>query len=301
MAFGDDIQRNAGNLLGDWKSPIDHDLPTKCDSWLVEGVRYIANRVKQTDANQLFKFAEDRDTGLTSETTTDSAGTKYKVFHESNYGEVLYVYKKDSAGKKYISKEVDRMIAPYLGDTNSIYYATAQSPAHFISGDFMTVYPSGSGTDGFIQVRYDTALTTASTDIAYFPDELHILPILYASEQVLKYKLSVMRDRLPDAPNYDGYTEVGTSGSTVDGVTTTSTSNTGTETLTGLEYGEGWNAVRFYIENEEDIEIAGAKMQELNAEQQLFVTDYSWLQGQLQEVKEEFEQQFGAAFGVLGG
>ena len=42
-------------------------------------------------------------------------------------------------------------------------------------------------------------------------------------------------------------------------------------------------------------------MNELNAEQQVFATDYQWLQNQLTLVNEEYEQRFVASFGIMSG
>ena len=110
-----------------------------------------------------------------------------------------------------------------------------------------------------------------------------------------------MRDRLPDTPNYRVYSNPSSSATTSNGVTTIAHDDTVTPTDTQDSYYDGWNAVRYYIESEEDIEIAGAKMQELTAEQQLFATDYQWLQNQLASVTDEYEQRFMAGFGVMSG
>ena len=311
--FGDDIQRHSGTLRGDWYAPVDHDLITKCNSWLIESIRHFIKRVERTDPTQLVKFTIDVKPSGT--TTSDSTGSYYDVFGNNsdvtgaNYGKVLRVYRKDhNNSKKYMAREVDRMQEAYLGDTNSIYYATIQSPAWFRAGQSIHVYPKSTTSQdvGFIQVYYDTTVTTNSSDIDYFPDEYYIFPILHTASQVINYKLSAMRDRLPDAPNYDGYglpatTATETTGVN-DNVTQASTVAGYSQTATqATAYNEGWNAVRWYIESEEDVELASAKMQELTAEQQLFVTDYQWLQGQLQLTQQEFEQRFAAAFGVVGG
>ena len=288
MAFNSDIERFAGsisNTVGDWK---EFTLTTKADSWFVESIKYIVNRVKQTDPSQLWKFTDTRSGVSVVAGTPDGKGSEYAVFNNAEYGEVLHVYKQDAtSNKRYMSRPVDRMIEPYLGDTNSIHYATKESPSHYIAGDNIVVYPShSSGAAGFIQVRYDIAVDVdADSDISYFPRELYILPILHTSVEIIKYKLSAMRNRLPDVPDYNEYT----------GDTAT------TSDAASSKYEEGWKSVKFYIESEEDTELASAKMQELTAEQQLFVTDYQWLQGQLQLTQQEFEQRFAAAFGVVGG
>jgi len=308
--FGDDIQRYAGNLKGDWFSPVDHDLLTKCNSWLVEGIRDLVKRATNVDASLAIKFSVDK-SDYTATTTGDATGRYYTPYDSDSYGDVLQIYLKDTTTKKkYMANQVSRLGEAYLGDTNSIYYATKESPSWFPAGLSVHVYPNDVGTTaGFIQVYYDTSVTTASDAIANFPADYYIFPVLFTAKQVLKYKLSAMRDRLPDVPNYDGYAlpvatasadasstgvnETVTQASTVDGYSQTNSQAT--------DYNEGWNAVRWYIENEEDLEIASAKMNELNAEQQVFATDYQWLQNQLTLVNEEYEQRFVASFGIMTG
>lgn len=302
MAFGDDIQRYSGNLLGDWSSPIDHDLVSKCNHWLVEGIRDTVKRVAQVDGSLAVKFSVDK-SDYVATVTSDSAGRYYTPFDSAQYGDVLQLYLKDNGTlKKYMANRVDRIGEAYLGDTNSIYYATKESPSWFPMGVSIHVYPNDSATTaGFIQVYYDTSVTTASNTIDNFPADYYIFPILFTAKQVLKYKLGAMRDRLPDTPNYRVYSNPSSSATTSNGVTTIAHDDTVTPTDTQDSYYDGWNAVRYYIESEEDIEIAGAKMQELTAEQQLFATDYQWLQNQLASVTEEYEQRFMASFGVMSG
>ena len=280
--FNQYIQLYAGDFTtNDWS---DETLETKTDTWMQDGIKYVVNRVKQANPHLLHKFAKDWNGG-TSESTGDR-GEKYDIFNSSDVGELLHAYKQSSS-KKYVAKRTDSSIAAYLGNTYSMYYATTESPAYFISGGEVFVYPSG-GTTGFIQISYDTSVDCSDADmeLTNFPDEYNVLPVLYTAEKVLEYKLGMLRKRLPKMPEYDGYAD----------------DNTGTEAApTSAAEAEGWDVVRYFIESEEDSELAGSKIQELSGEQQQIIADYNWIQGQLQGVKEEFEQQFTSFFGVVGG
>ena len=202
--FGDDIQRYSGNLLGDWKSPVDHDLLTKCNSWLVEGVRDTIKRVTQVDGSLAVKFSVDK-SDYVATVTGDGTGRYYTPFDSDEYGDVLQLYLKDNTSKKkYMANQVSRLGEAYLGDTNSIYYATKESPSWFPMGLSVHIYPNDSNTTaGFIQVFYDNSIATSDTEIDSFPADYYIFPILFTAKQELNYKLGAMRDRLHDTPNYD--------------------------------------------------------------------------------------------------
>ena len=292
MSYSNKVKNYSGDTAGDW-SEFNFLGTEKGDVWFLEGIKYFINRVKTTSPDNLYKFTYDRvdgDSGTAFEGTQQGQIKYINPFDDAKWWDIYSVYILDTYdyNKKFIATQVDESIAPYLLDVNSMYYVTKKNPVYYKNLGQLYIAPGNSGTPGFNQIYYDTAFTfgegsTESTRIMYFPSEYEIFPILYTAKQILKFKLTVMRNRLPDVPDYDGYA----GGDTSDTLSTA--------------YGEGWNAVRFYIESEEDAELANLKMNELTQEQQTFLTDYQWLQGQLQEVKEEYEQQFVAAFGVVGG
>ncbi|MBC8225744.1 MAG: hypothetical protein H8E74_01215, partial [Gammaproteobacteria bacterium] len=57
----------------------------------------------------------------------------------------------------------------------------------------------------------------------------------------------------------------------------------------------GWEVVRYYIQDEEDPELAGVKLQELGAEQQQWAMEYKWYQERLQRVKSDYLEPFATA------
>ena len=288
MHVSSDLIKNyCGGTSGDWASYNFFSDSDKADTWFHEGIRYFINRVKTTSPASLFYFSvtrEDGDEGV-SFVIDDSGDTGYiDPYSSSKYGEILNVYLRGSNNRKYMATDIDVDLAPYIRDTNSIHYAIETSPVYYMYAGNLHILHTGV-TKGFTQIYYDTDFTftgTESTSIANFPEQYSIFPVLYTAEQILKFKLTVMRDRFADIPDYGAYT-----GGAADTASTA--------------YGEGWNAVKFYIESEEDAELANLKMNELTQEQQTFLTDYQWLQGQLQEVKEEYEKKFAASFGVVGG
>ena len=64
--------------------------------------------------------------------------------------------------------------------------------------------------------------------------------------------------------------------------------------FTESETSDGWQKVRYYIESEEDAELAGLKMSELNGQQQAWVLKYQWYGQQKQLVDSQYISIFNA-------
>ena len=103
--------------------------------------------------------------------------------------------------------------------------------------------------------------------VEYFPDEYEHLIVMYASIKELQKQMYDIKAELPTHNKYDEDSP---------------TSITTTE--------NGWEAVRYYIETEEDIELSQAEMNALTAEMQQFMGRYQWLQGQQVKLQQEYEQ-----------
>ena len=52
----------------------------------------------------------------------------------------------------------------------------------------------------------------------------------------------------------------------------------------------GWRAVRYYIETEEDVELSQASVQALTSEMQQYIARYQCLQGQQAKLQQEYDQ-----------
>tara|TARA_R100000458_G_C8210515_1_gene198139 strand:- start:135 stop:869 length:735 start_codon:yes stop_codon:yes gene_type:complete len=130
----------------------------------------------------------------------------------------------------------------------------------------------GSGTSASANVVQYGAVTNANqttSAIANFPAEWYRAVILYAAKKLCDKKLMDMRDSLA----------------------TLSDSSDGGH-ADPAEASQGWEKVRYYIEDDEDVELASAKAQAMTAEQQQFALDYKWLQSQRQIIAQEYDQMF---------
>ena len=130
----------------------------------------------------------------------------------------------------------------------------------------------GSGTAASANIVTYGAVSNAgssSSSIANFPAEWYRAVILYAAKKLCDKKLMDMRDKLATlSDSYDGgHSEP-------------------------AEASQGWEKVRYYIEDDEDVELAGSKAQAMSGEQQQFALDYKWLQSQRQIIAQEYDQMF---------
>ena len=110
---------------------------------------------------------------------------------------------------------------------------------------------------------------TTSSAIENFPAEWYRAVILFAAKRLCDAKLMDMRDSLA----------------------TLSDSSDGGH-ADPAEASQGWEKVRYYIEDDEDVELASAKAQAMTAEQTQFALDYKWLQSQRQIIAQEYDQMF---------
>jgi len=129
-----------------------------------------------------------------------------------------------------------------------------------------------SGTTGAANIVSYGAVTSsnsAPSSIANFPAEWYRAVVLYAAKKLCDKKLMDMRAQLAvlsdssDASHSDP-----------------------------AEASQGWEKVRYYIEDDEDVELASAKAQAMGGEQAQFALDYKWLQGQRQIIAQEYDQMF---------
>jgi len=157
--------------------------------------------------------------------------------------------------------------------TNNDYTSYTDNLASVSSNAAMPVTSKfGSGTTASANVVKYGAVTgadTTSAAIASFPAEWYRAVVLYAAKKLCDKKLMDMRDTL--ATKSDSYDATHSNPS---------------------ETSQGWEKVRWYIEDDEDVELASAKSGAMSAEQQQFALDYKWLQSQRQIIAQEYDQMF---------
>ena len=92
---------------------------------------------------------------------------------------------------------------------------------------------------------------------------------LYVAKELLKYRLRKLHNALPQMADYSASQDAASSTA------------------------DGWERVRWYIEGDEDPELAQIKMAELNGEQQQILTKYQWYQQQVEILNNKYKQFYG--------
>lgn len=252
---------------------------TRAGIYMAEGYKDIVNKVASSSPDLLNGFAKKINSGWEN--------NKFKL--ENHY--VFSVFRKgDTAPANVFRKcrEVQSFQKHEVSDSNSIYAATEMDPVYFIEDRYLTVIPDHSVNSGefeYLGIVSPDTLTAGDTyptgpitdgDII-IPQDFCIYIVLYTAIKLVEIKLSKMNDSLSTMIDEDTKGEV---------------PNLTTDSATSVN---GWKAVRYYIQDEEDTELAGAKLQELNAEQQQWTLEYQWYQERLQRLKSEYLEPFASA------
>lgn len=275
--FADEIHALTGyNADGTGESISEETLIEHADQWLTDAAKTVIQllpihlKMKCSTAVELSN----------SPTTIDM----------DSLGEILLVTREDANAGTFIPcREIPPTHASLATDTDSIMYeATATDPVYYVlpnsSGNptlfvkpvtdsnqtgyvYHVAYPPNSGSFG------DGDAPSTSKNITNFPNEAEPLVVLEASMKALCYKMAEMHTLVPKHSDQDGtYADPG-------GFTA------------GASGSQGWEAIRHWIETEEDSELAGVNAQVLGAEVQQWIAEYQWYQSKHQMLKAEFGEK----------
>ena len=247
--------------------------------YLAEAYKDVVNKVAASSPDMLGLFSKKIDSGWTNNT--------YPLQNHYIFG----VFRKGTAAPANVFRECREATAlekHVVSDSNSIYAATEMDPVYFTENRQLTVIPNhtvNSGEFEFLGIEsHDTLDTTytypnalISSGDVIMPQDFCIYLVLYTAVKLVEIKLAKMNDGLSTMIDED---------------TKGATPNLTTDSATAVN---GWEAVRFYIQDEEDVELAGAKLQELTAEQQQWSLEYQWYQERLSRLKSEYLEPFASA------
>ena len=263
--------------------------------WINDGIRELVNSFSN-DYDLLAQCA-------TKQSTFVSAALEGEA-HPLNTGKVLTVYMTDS-GATYPCRKINPNQKYYYADGSSfasaqMEKATVTDPVYYIQNNFLNAIPSGK-TVGYSEVQYPVAdLTAGTSGISGFPDEAEHLVVLYASTKSIQQMMSNKTANLPadisfpsipvapSAPSFDtGSISISTSVPTytspvfsaptlasINDLTlpvtpTVPTLSAQSVTITGtapVYVGASYSQIDTYIDTDEDVELAQAKLQEVSSQ-----------------------------------
>ena len=150
--------------------------------------------------------------------------------------------------------------------STSIEYASATDPVYYVEGGKINILPASSSGVYYV-ISNPSVDASAGSAITNFPNEAEYLVVLYASIKVLQNKMNEMKDSIVHSDQDGSYTSVNTSGQN-----------------------QGWEQVRYWLESEEDTEMAAVTTQALSSEMQQFVAEYQWLQAQQAKLQQDYDK-----------
>ena len=252
---------------------------TRAGVYLAEAYKDVVNKVAASSPDLLSLFGKNIDSGWTNNT--------YKL--ENHY--IFGVFRKGTVAPANVFKRCRQIPAAQkhsVSDDLSIYEATEMDPVYFIENRQLTVIPDHTTNSGVFEYLGVGSPDTLSVGYAYpnelisdgdviMPQDFCIYLVLYVAIKLVEVKLSKMNSGLSTMID-----------ETNKGMLPNLTGDTATAQ-------NGWEAIRYYIQDEEDVELAGAKLQELNAEQQQWTLEYQWFQERLARLKSEYLEPFASA------
>jgi hypothetical protein len=265
---------------------------TALSDWINDGIRELINSFSN-DYNLLAQCA------TTQSFTSQAVGSETSA-GALNTGKILTV----SMGS-YPCRKIDPRQKFFAGDSSSfassqMETASTSDPVYYIESGYINALPSGNTTK-YSEVQYPVAdLTAGTSGIGTFPDEAEHLVVLYASTKSIQQMMSNKTANLPadisfpvmpvapSAPSFDtGAISISTSVPTytspvfsaptlasVNDLTlpvtpTVPTLSAQSVTITGtapVYVGPSYSKIDTYIETDEDVELAQAKLQEVSSQ-----------------------------------
>ena len=151
-------------------------------------------------------------------------------------------------------------------DSAEMIYGTTSDPVWWIVNNILSIYPEPSSAGATVQTLAYPAVAYGDSSITKFPDEAEYLVPLYAAVKTLQNKMASMMDEIPRNSDQDGT------------FTTASASS------------QGYEKVRYMLENSEDIELAGGVLSSLTNEMQQFMAEYKWYQEQQAKLQADYDK-----------
>lgn len=182
-----------------------------------------------------------------------------------------------SAGANYIFT-LDAGHGIVVGDTVEISGMTQLTALNGLTTQVASVSTNAITLEGVISTGTQETSATGTFYVhgPNMPEDFAVYLILYTAIKLIEIKLSKMNDGLSTMIDEDDAPVA--------------------PTLAGDGSPKGgWETVRYYIHDEEDPELAGAKLQELTAEQQQWTLEYQWYQDKLKRLRSEYMEPFASA------
>lgn len=182
MAFIDDIGYYSGSTTG---------KNTEVSKFLVNGVQYIISLIEKSNPDMLPLFASLQT--LNDSTRTLTLNTNSKII------DIVRRNGNASTGEELKCSPINAAFRSNAKNTDSIYYASKNSPVYYIDNAVLNVLPIPNN-DEIVKISIvlpDTSVAHSDSTIDNFPSELYHGVVLYAAGQLIHNKMTAINAKLP--------------------------------------------------------------------------------------------------------
>ena len=201
MAFNAEI----GNYAGETDA-----YPNAISKFLANGVQWIISMVEKTNPDMLPLFASLQTLNDSTKTLTLSTNSKIIDIVRRNGNA--------STGEELKCSPINAAFRSNAKNTDSIYYASKNSPVYYIDNAVLNVLPVPDN-DEIVKISIvlpDTSVAGTDSAIDNFPSEMFHGVVLYAAAQLLHHKMAALNAKLPtdldsDTTVFDAIADIGQS------------------------------------------------------------------------------------------
>ena len=216
MAFIDEIGYYAGSTTG---------KNTEVSKFLANGVQWIISIIEKSNPDMLPLFASLQTLNDGARTLTLSTNSKIIDIVRRN-GDA-------TDGEELKCSPINAAFRSNAKNTDSIYYASKNSPVYYIDNSVLNVLPIPDN-DEIVKISIvlpDTSVAHSDSAIDNFPSEMYHAVVLYAAVQLLHNKMASLNADLPsdldsDTTVFDAIEDFGDSISVTTSLPSWSTSET---------------------------------------------------------------------------
>ena len=201
MAFNAEI----GNYAGETDA-----YPNAISKFLANGVQWIITMVEKTNPDMLPLFASLQT--LNDSTKTLTLATNSKII------DIVRRNGNATNGEELKCSPINAAFRSNAKNTDSIYYASKNSPVYYIDNAVLNVLPVPDN-DEIVKISIvlpDTSVAGTDSAIDNFPSEMYHGVVLYAAAQLLHHKMAALNAKLPtdldsDTTVFDAIADIGQS------------------------------------------------------------------------------------------
>lgn len=182
MAFNAEI----GNYAGETDA-----YPNAISKFLANGVQWIITMVEKTNPDMLPLFASLQT--LNDTTRTLPLATNSKII------DIVRRNGNATNGEELKCSPINAAFRSNAKNTDSIYYASKDSPVYYIDNGVLNVLPIPDNNE-IVKISIvlpDTSVAGTDSTIDNFPSEMYHGVVLYAAAQLLHHKMAALNAKLP--------------------------------------------------------------------------------------------------------